>query len=57
MGSEWYHGTMLVILMVAFVGLWIWAWSRKRKATFDRAALLPLEDDNGGVPGNEKEKD
>ncbi len=57
MGSEWYHGTMLIVLMVAFIGLWIWAWSRKRKKTFHEASLLPLEEDDGSIPANEEKKD
>jgi cytochrome c oxidase cbb3-type subunit 4 len=57
MESPWYHGIMLIVLMGAFIGLWIWAWSRKRKETFREASMLPLEEDNGIIPGNEQKKD
>jgi cytochrome c oxidase cbb3-type subunit 4 len=31
--------------LIAFVGVWIWAWSGKRKRAFDEAAHLPFADD------------
>jgi cytochrome c oxidase cbb3-type subunit 4 len=39
------RGLVTLALLVAFVALVFWAWSRKRKADFDEAAKLPLEDD------------
>jgi cytochrome c oxidase cbb3-type subunit 4 len=36
-------GTLLV--MVAFVGLLLWAYSSKRKSAFDEAANLPFADE------------
>ncbi len=39
------RGAILVALIIGFAGMWIWAWSRKRKPEFDRAAQLPLEED------------
>ncbi len=38
------RGTLTVILFAAFIALWIWAWSKHRKADFDDAARLPLEE-------------
>lgn len=46
-----FRGVILVILMVAFAGLWVWAWSSKRKHAFHEASLLPLEEDDGKAPG------
>jgi len=40
-----------VLSFVAFLGLWVWAWSRKNQAGFDEAAQLPFVDsvnDQGG---------
>ncbi|MFA6986253.1 MAG: cbb3-type cytochrome c oxidase subunit 3 [Arenimonas sp.] len=37
-------GIVTSILLVMFVGAWIWAWSPKRKDEFDAAAQLPLDD-------------
>ena len=35
-----------VVSFLLFVGIVCWAWSSSRKADFDEAARLPLEDDN-----------
>jgi cytochrome c oxidase cbb3-type subunit 4 len=40
------RGIVTVVLLVAFVGLVIWAWSSKRTADFEEAAHLPLDDDS-----------
>lgn len=54
-------GLMLIVLMIMFVALCIWAWSAKQKPAFDQASLLPLEelaediikhDNHNDVPGN-----
>jgi cytochrome c oxidase cbb3-type subunit IV len=39
------RGIVTAILLVLFVWLVIWAWSRKRRPKFDAAARLPLEED------------
>lgn len=39
------RGALLIGLIIGFVGIWIWAWSKKRKPDFDRAARMPLEED------------
>ena len=36
---------MTILAFVAFLGVVYWAFSTKRKADFDAAARLPLEDD------------
>jgi len=33
-----------VLSFVAFVVIWVWAWSRKSQAGFDEAARLPFVD-------------
>ena len=57
MDSPLLQGTLLIVLMVAFIGVWIWAWSHKRKQAFRDASMLPLEEDNGVVPENTEHKD
>jgi cytochrome c oxidase cbb3-type subunit 4 len=37
-------------LFIAFIALWIWAWSARRRDDFDAAARAPLMDD-GPVDG------
>ena len=39
------RGISTALLMVSFIGLWIWAWSKKRKKAFDEAANLPFADE------------
>ena len=39
------RGALLIALIIGFVGIVVWAWSKKRKPEFDRAARLPLEED------------
>ena len=34
-----------VVLLIAFIGLCVWAWSSRRKSDFTEASRLPLEDD------------
>jgi cytochrome c oxidase cbb3-type subunit 4 len=37
-------GIVSGVLLVLFLAGWAWAWSPRRKAEFDAAAQLPLED-------------
>ena len=39
------RGLSTAFLMLAFLGLCIWAYSSKRKKTFDEAANLPFADE------------
>lgn len=39
------RGLSTVLLMIAFIGLCIWAYSHKRKKAFDEAANLPFADE------------
>jgi cytochrome c oxidase cbb3-type subunit 4 len=39
------RGILTAIVFAAFMGIWIWAWSSRRKADFDASAALPLEED------------
>ncbi len=40
-----FRGIVTGVLLVSFVWLTVWTWSRARRATFDAAARLPLEDE------------
>ena len=44
-GTGILRGVVAAVLLVCFISLWLWAYSSRRRAMFDRAALLPLEDD------------
>lgn len=37
---------MTLLAFVTFVGILVWAFSSKRKASFNAAARLPLDDDD-----------
>jgi cytochrome c oxidase cbb3-type subunit 4 len=53
------RGLSTAFLMVAFIGLCFWAWSKKRKKSFDEAANLPFADEeiNRRTVQEEKEND
>lgn len=44
-GTGILRGVVAAVLLVGFISLWLWVYSGRRRAMFDRAALLPLEDD------------
>jgi len=48
------HSIMTVIAFVTFIGIVVWAYSRKRKSAFDEAANAPfaLPDDAEGPDTN-----
>ena len=39
------RGLSTLFLMISFIGLCFWAYSSKRKPTFDEAANLPFADE------------
>jgi cytochrome c oxidase cbb3-type subunit 4 len=38
--------TFTVVLFVTFIGIVIWAYSKRRKKDFDEAANLPFDDED-----------
>ena len=41
-----FRSLQTVVAFIAFVGIVVWAWSKKRKKSFDDAANLPFADEN-----------
>ena len=41
-----WHMIWTLLLIIAFIGIVVWAYSSRRKSDFDEAARLPLEDDD-----------
>jgi cytochrome c oxidase cbb3-type subunit 4 len=50
-----FQSVWTIVVMVIFLSVVVWAYSRKRKAEFDEAARLPLDDDDS-VEATVKEK-
>jgi cytochrome c oxidase cbb3-type subunit IV len=53
------RGLSTIFVMIAFIGICLWAYSRSRKSQFDEAANLPFADeeiDKRTVNDSEKEK-
>jgi cytochrome c oxidase cbb3-type subunit 4 len=50
MDIDTFRGIVTGVLLVSFLCLMGWAWSRGRRDAFDEAARLPLEDDPGERP-------
>ena len=44
------RGAVLIMLILAFLGIFVWAWSRNRKEEFQEISKLPLEEDSGQIP-------
>ena len=38
-------GVVTAVLLIAFLGVVVWAYSKKRRRAFDEAARLPLQGD------------
>lgn len=45
-------GIITIALLLLFVGGWVWAWRPARKAGFDAAARLALDED--GAPDEDR---
>ena len=51
------RGILMVLLILGFLGIWAWAWSRHRKKDFEKMSMLPLEEDQGEVPEHDNNSD
>lgn len=45
MDAGTWRGLFTVVMLVLFIAICFWAWSGRRKSTFDAAARMPLEPD------------
>lgn len=39
-------GIFIAVMMLTFIAIWIWAWRKYHKPTFNRMAHLPMEDES-----------
>ncbi len=51
MSALWGHlaGVWIVLMMLAFIGIWVWAWNRRHAQAFDALARMPMQD-GGELP-------
>ncbi len=49
-------GLWTLLLLVAFIGIVAWAFSKKRRKHFENAGRIPLEEDRKGASRNTTEK-
>jgi len=58
MNPFWGHlaGVLIVLMMVSFIGIWIWAWRKYHKPVFDQMAHLPMQDEDVPASGAAQEK-
>ncbi|WP_017429675.1 CcoQ/FixQ family Cbb3-type cytochrome c oxidase assembly chaperone [Vreelandella jeotgali] len=54
MSSGDFQGIITLILLIAFLGIIGWAYSRRRKQGFDEAANLPFANDDDELPNRDK---
>lgn len=40
-------GAFIVLMMLAFICIWIWAWLPHHRRSFGELARLPMNDDDG----------
>ena len=62
MNPAWGHvaGVVTLILLATFVGIWIWAWRKRHRATFDALSRLPMQDaesERGGAENDHGDAD
>jgi len=51
------RGLLTATILVLFLGIWAWSFSRSRKSDFEAASRLPLGDDaRPPAPENTKEQ-
>jgi cytochrome c oxidase cbb3-type subunit 4 len=49
-------GVFTALLLVVFIGIVVWAYSSRRRSTFEDAARLPLEEDSGAIPPGSRQQ-
>ncbi len=47
-------GAFIIAMLIAFLGIWIWAWLPYHKRTFNELARLPMQDEDPAIAAEEK---
>jgi len=50
-----FQAVWTIVVMVVFIGIIVWAYSSKRKDSFDKTAQSVLDDDDDTTKGSTKE--
>ena len=56
MDSGLASGLMIILMLLAFVAIVVWAYSRNQKRRFEEAAQLALDEEDREIPVDEMEK-
>lgn len=48
------YGLLTLLLMLVFIGIVAWAWSARRRKTYEKAARMPLEEDRRSPSDTER---
>lgn len=48
-------GVITTILLLVFIGIWIWAWRPWHKKSFDKMAQIPMQDKDAPEQDSESE--
>lgn len=49
-------GAVTLTAFVSFIGISVWAWSRRNRARFEEAARLPLDDEDSSASCKEERR-
>lgn len=49
-------GVITTILLLVFIGIWIWAWRPWHKKSFDKMAQIPMQDKDAPEQDSEGEE-
>lgn len=55
MDTGTFRGIITGLLILAFIGITVWAYSKRRKPDFDEAANLPFADDDEPAPDHRQD--
>ncbi len=57
MTNVWGHiaGVVTVILMLTFIGIWVWAWLPRHGRVFSSLARIPMGDAPSDADGREEQ--
>ena len=55
MDMTWVQSVWSIVVLVTFIGIIVWAFSSKRRASFDATARSVIDDDDSNLQARDKE--